>query len=169
MKPSIEWCIKQKKGIRIVTPNNNLCFVYIKKAKSSLNMLSSAIEKEEYEWIATTSYYAKYFSVYALLIKCGIKCEIHDCTIACLKNLFVENGLVGKPIYKDLVESKDMRVMIQYYVFSASDKKRLLELAKGSADFVLNMEKYVESLDEEKISMVRDELKRLITRAGNKS
>lgn len=45
MKKHISWCLKQKRGITLEKPNDNLCSVYIKKAKSSLNMLSSAIEK----------------------------------------------------------------------------------------------------------------------------
>jgi hypothetical protein len=72
-KNHIFWCLKQKRGIKLEKPNNNLYNVYINKAKSSLNMLSSAIQKDEIDWIATTAYYARYFSFYALLQKCGIK------------------------------------------------------------------------------------------------
>ncbi len=73
IKSQILWCLEQNRGIKIEEPNNNLSKVYIKKAKSSLNMLDSAIEKEEVEWISTTAYYARYFSFYALLQKIGIK------------------------------------------------------------------------------------------------
>lgn len=79
-KSHISWCLRQKRGIKIEDPNDNLCNVYISKAKSALNMLSSAAEKDEVDWIATTAYYASYFAFYALLQKCGIKSEIHDCT-----------------------------------------------------------------------------------------
>ena len=41
------WCWKQKRGIKIEEPNDNLCKAYIQKAKSALNMLDSAIEKDE--------------------------------------------------------------------------------------------------------------------------
>lgn len=34
------------------------------------------------------SYYAKYFAVYALFCKIGLKCEIHDCTISLFRYLF---------------------------------------------------------------------------------
>ncbi len=80
-KSHVSWCWKQKRGIKLEQPNDNLCTVYIKKAKSSLNMLESATEKDEIDWIFTTAYYARYFAFYALLQKCGIKSEIHDCTI----------------------------------------------------------------------------------------
>ena len=46
-KGHVSWCWKQKRGIKLEEPNNNLCKAYIEKAKSALNMLDSAIEKEE--------------------------------------------------------------------------------------------------------------------------
>ena len=73
LKSHIIWCLKQARGIRLEGPNNNLCKAYIKKAISSLNMLESAMEKDEIEWICTTAYYAMYFAVYALLQKCGVR------------------------------------------------------------------------------------------------
>jgi len=76
------WCLEQKRGIKLEEPNDNLYYVYIKKAKSALNMLTSAIEQNEVDWIATTAYYARYFAFYGLLQKCGIKSEIHDCTLS---------------------------------------------------------------------------------------
>jgi len=44
-KNHVSWCWKQKRGIKLEQPNANLCDVYTKKAKSSLNMLESATEK----------------------------------------------------------------------------------------------------------------------------
>ena len=46
----LSWC--KKKGVVLVDPNENLSQAYIKKARNSLNMLTSALEKKEYEWIA---------------------------------------------------------------------------------------------------------------------
>ncbi|MBU0461156.1 MAG: hypothetical protein KJ574_01080, partial [Nanoarchaeota archaeon] len=90
IRSQIGWCTRQEKGLKLDSPNSNLCFAYLKKAKSALNMLDAAIERDEDDWIATTAYYARYFSLYALFRKCGIKSEIHDCTIAAMRFLFVE-------------------------------------------------------------------------------
>ena len=45
------FCFKKAKGLRLISPNKNLVEVYKKKSRSALNMLSSAIEKGEDEWI----------------------------------------------------------------------------------------------------------------------
>src|SRR3989344_2202533 len=95
------YCFRKLRGLRIINPNENLVRVYTRKSKSALNMLNSAIEKQEYEWILDISYYAKYFIVYALFMKAGVKSEIHDCTIFALKSLFIEQGIVDEDIYEE--------------------------------------------------------------------
>ena len=123
MNTELDWCKKQKKGIRLAVPSGVLGEVYLKKSESALNMLVSAIEKNEPDWIASTMYYAKYFSVYALLAKCGIKCEIHDCTLKAMKLLFVDSGIISKELYEDIEDSKTLRVDLQYYTSNDNDAK----------------------------------------------
>ena len=66
---SIIWCLKQKRGIRIIDPNENLVKEYVRKATGSLNTMNAALQINETEWIMTTAYYARYFALYALLMK----------------------------------------------------------------------------------------------------
>ena len=37
MDTKLKWCFKQKKGIKIVTPSDNLCEIYLQKSKEALN------------------------------------------------------------------------------------------------------------------------------------
>src|SRR3989338_1248679 len=60
-KSNLSFWFKQSKGLMLINPNENLVEVYKKKSKSALNMLISAIEKEELDWILDISYYAKDF------------------------------------------------------------------------------------------------------------
>ena len=132
------WCKKQARGLKLIEPNSNLAKAYFKKAKSSLNMLSSAIEKKELEWIASTAYYARYFAVYALFMKNGIKCEIHDCTIEAFRYLFeIEN------MAEELEVAKKDRVELQYYVSEEIDANLIIDNAKKAYEFVVEMEDYV--------------------------
>ena len=68
-KKDSSFCFKKAGGLKLVSPNERLVEVYKKKSRSALNMLESAKEKQEDEWILDTSYYAKYFIVYALFMK----------------------------------------------------------------------------------------------------
>lgn len=157
-KSHVSWCFKQKRGIKLEEPNDNLCNVYIKKAKSSLNMLESATEKDEVDWISTTAYYARYFAFYALLQKCGIKSEIHDCTISLMYFLFVDENLIEGHFYNELQLAKDLRVDTQYYVTEEIDLNRLKKDAETARSFVLKMEEIIENLTEEQIKKMREKL-----------
>jgi len=77
----IEWCLKQRKGIRLVKPSENLVKAYLEKSRNALRSMEVNAREGIQEWAVSASYYAKYFVVYALLSKIGARCEIHDCTI----------------------------------------------------------------------------------------
>ncbi len=155
---SVFWCWKQKRGIKLEEPNDNLCKAYVEKAKSALNMLDSAIEKEEIDWIATTAYYSRYFVFYALLQKCGIKSEIHDCTLALMHFLFVEEKIIEESLYTELLLAKDLRVDIQYYVTEQIDLKKLKTNSATAGNFVLKIEELIENLTEAQIKKIRQKL-----------
>ncbi len=162
LKNKILWCLKQKRGIKLANPNENLINSYLKKSKSSLNMLDAAVERKEYEWIVTTSYYAYYFSFYALLQKIGIKSEIHECSIYLMKFLFVEENILSNSFFEKFLLSKEYRINIQYYISEYLDLKDINELYNFSFSFVLKMEELIEILTEEKILFLRNKLKALI-------
>lgn len=157
-KSRILWCLKQKRGIKLEEPNGNLCNVYIKKAKSSLNMLGSAAEKDEIDWISTTAYYARYFAFYALFQKCGIKSEIHDCTISLMHFLFVDRNLIEQHFYSELQLAKELRVDTQYYATEEIDLNKLKKDSETARSFVLRMEQVIENLTGEQIEVIREKL-----------
>lgn len=74
----IRWCLNQKKGIELVEPSDNLREAYLIKADETLEVLRATKIRD---WQLTTAYYAMYHGLYSLLMKIGIKCEIHTCTI----------------------------------------------------------------------------------------
>jgi len=155
---NVKWCLKQKRGIKIEEVNDNLCSVYMNKSKSALNMLSSATEKDEVDWIATTAYYARYFALYALLQKCGIKSEIHDCTISLMHFLFIEENLVEEQFYNELRLAKELRIDTQYYVTEELDKDKLKKDSETARNFVLKIEEVIETLSKEQIDHLRSKL-----------
>ena len=77
MDNKIIWCLKQKRGVKIVEPNENLYKAYILKAREALEAMNVNSERKILSWAVSASYYARYFAVYALLSKIGIKSEIH--------------------------------------------------------------------------------------------
>ncbi len=153
-KENLTWCFKKERGLKIIETNENLVKTYLKKSKSALNMLNSAISKDELDWVLDTSYYAKYFSVYALFMKIGIKCEIHDCTISALK-IFVEEGICTKEIYEELEKSKELRINALYYE-KEFGRQDIIERADKTPDFCLKIEKIINNITNDEINSIRN-------------
>ena len=149
----ISWCKKKDGGIKIQEPNDNLSREYYESAEESLRVLRSIERSKSNMWLATTKYYIEYFAVYSILMKIGIKCEIHDCTIS-LVNFLEEQGIIKKGISDILENDKELRLDNQYYLKNKHVDIDFEELA----NFLLGTRKILDSLDKDKI----EELRRLI-------
>lgn len=107
----IRWCLNQKKGIEIVEPSDNLREAYLIKAENALDTLKTSKSRD---WQLITAYYAMYNSIYSLLMKIGIKCEIHSCTIEFTKRYLKEQFT---PEDFELIDKAfSARIDSQYYV-----------------------------------------------------
>ncbi|MBU0899070.1 MAG: hypothetical protein KKB03_04530 [Nanoarchaeota archaeon] len=151
----ISWCKEQKRGIKLVKPNDNLSEEYYQNAEESLKVLRSIKETRSNMWIATTKYYIEYFAVYSLLMKIGIKCEIHDCTISLVK--FLENEeVVRKGLSRNLERDKELRIDNQYYL---KNKHVDIDFERLS-DFLLSVKESLFKLNHDKIIELRSKIEK---------
>lgn len=149
----ISWCKKQGSGIKIQEPNENLSQEYYKNAEESMKVLKSIKETRSNMWLATTKYYIEYFAVYSILMKIGIKCEIHDCTIALVKFLEDEE-IIEKGTSKILEDDKELRIDNQYYL-----KNKTVDIDFGKlSNFMLSIKRYLDKLDNKKIEELREKI-----------
>ncbi len=141
----IEWCKKQIKGIRIINPNENIANSYIKKAEESLIM----IEKATPSWKIICAYYACYDMLYALYMKTGIKCEIHDCSIELMKIFNFEEENI------DFFEKlKEDRINVQYYITEKIPTPNLQKIKK----IILKIKEKIFNLSETEINRIREKI-----------
>lgn len=143
----IEWCRKQKKGIRIIDLNLGIVNSYIRKSNESLEMIEVASKS----WKVICSYYACYDILYALLQRYNIKCEIHDCSIELLR-LFDE---FSDEDYIFLKRLKESRIYAQYYV----DKDYNLVNIDLVKKFILKVKEIINKTNEEKVELILIKLK----------
>jgi len=150
---TIRWCKNRKKGIKLIKPNENLSQEYIKTAEETLDVLKS-IKGKSKVWLATTKYYCEYFAVYSLLMKIGIKCEIHDCTAA-ICNLLEDMNIIPDGYTNILERDKQLRIDNQYYL-----KNRDVYLDYNNlVEFVLTIKNIGIKLSNEKIKEIRKRVK----------
>lgn len=147
----LRWCLGIKNGLEFVEPNENLCNAYFKKAENAL--AAAATLKENREWEISSRYYAMYFALYAILMKMGIKCENHSCTIEfmkqCLSQFFDEKDV------SLLQNAMKARVDVQYYTDRTIDEKQYKDIREKSALFFVLCKEVYKKLNKETVAKIR--------------
>ncbi|MCC7574134.1 HEPN domain-containing protein [Candidatus Woesearchaeota archaeon] len=153
----IKWCIEKKEGLNLIDPNSDLAKAYIKKSEEALESMRLNIIKD---WRISTAYYTIYFSLYAVLMKLGVKCEIHSCTIEFakrfLKEYFEEDELGF------IEDSLKARVDSQYYVDRTVPDEQYNKMIQKSPEFLVKCKSILIKLNEKKINELRHKLKKEI-------
>lgn len=105
-------------------------------------------------WKVICSYYACYDILYALFVKCGIKSEIHECSMS-LMDLFDKFTEKDKLFLKGL---KENRVYAQYYVNKSYDEYNIDVIKQ----FVLKVKELILSIKQDEILLIRDKIQKII-------
>jgi uncharacterized protein (UPF0332 family) len=103
---SLKWCCGKKEGIQLIEPNENLAKGYAEMAGAAIGTMNR--EKNlNMQFAISACYYSMYYSVYAILMKIGIKCEIHVCTLEFMKKLLAD--FYSKEDFKIISKAFDAR------------------------------------------------------------
>lgn len=145
---NLKWCFNQKKGIKVIEPNLNVAKAYLGEAKKDFSL----IDKKEPKWNIIKEYYVCYNSFYSLLVKCGIKCEIHDCTLKLMPFFGFNEDFCNK-----IIDLKKERIGVQYYL--GDSKKDYFNFVKEFLEFCEI--KFLE-LNDLQINEIRSKFKELV-------
>ena len=151
---TLTWCKKQKNGIKLIDPNDNLCEEYLKKAENALKAVRSL--EDNTEWQISSAYYAMYFSLYAILMKIGIKCEIHSCTLEIMKQVL--SKYFTKEDISLLEKSLTTRVDVQYYVDRIIDITIKNQMIREASSFHLKCKEIISKINQTEINNIREML-----------
>ncbi|MFH1439087.1 MAG: HEPN domain-containing protein [Candidatus Woesearchaeota archaeon] len=143
----IKWCLQQKKGIKFVEPNDNLRKAYLIKAEEALDTLRTSKSRD---WQLTTAYYTIYHSIYSLLMKIGIKCEIHSCTIEFAKRFLTKYLSIED--FELIDKAFSARIDSQYYVNREIPNQNYDIIMKKTPAFLVKCKNIL--LEEEEIKYI---------------
>lgn len=130
-------------------PNDNLADEYMRTAEETLESLKTEKTNSKI-WLATKKYYLEYFSVYSLLMRMGIHCEIHECTIEVCRML-EEESILPSGYAKTLAYDKDLRIDNQYYLKNREVKINYQELLQ----FILKIKSIHSKIRNQDIENIR--------------
>ena len=146
---SVEWCKEQ--GMKLIEPNDNLAEEYYKNAEETLRVTNLIKDSGSNMWLATQKYYTEYFVAYSILMKIGIKTEIHSCTIEVIKLMEIEK-LIDFNLSKILEDDKELRIDNQYYL-----KNRSVDFdSKKMAHLLLKIRATLDNISANQIKIVRN-------------
>src|SRR3989344_2849796 len=151
----IKWCAGKKEGLSLIEPNSDLANAYIKKAEEALESMRVNIIKD---WKISTAYYTIYFSLYAILMKIGIKCEIHFCTIEFAKRFLKDHFQESE--FDFMEKSLKARVDSQYYIDRTVPDEQYHQMIKKAPEFLVKCKSVIIKLNEKKINEIRDTFQR---------
>jgi uncharacterized protein (UPF0332 family) len=153
----IKWCKSKKGGIELIEPGKNLADGYILKAEESLGIMQKA--KGSRDWSVSTSYYCMYFSLYSILMKIGVKCEIHACTIEFMKRFLSSHFTPAECRF--MSDSLQARVDTQYYIDREVKDKFVQEMLVTAPKFLVKCKEILVNIKESEINAIRKQLKQL--------
>ena len=157
---SLKWCCKQKDGIKLIEPSDNLSLSYMQMADNALGTMNRE-RKYNITFAISACYYSMYYSLYSVLMKLGVKCEIHSCTLEFMKELLAE--FYSKEDFKTISKAFDLRNIAQYYVDKVIDTKEA-DLIMSKAPLFVNTSKEILSrMNEGDVKKIRDSIRRFFS------
>lgn len=147
---NLDWCKQQKNGIELVNPNENVSKSYLEMAEKTMEDLLNA---KTAIWKASMTYYAYYYCLYSIMIRIGIKCEIHSCSLEfmkeCLKDYY------SKEEMSLVVRAFDLRNRVQYYPQEKSNTSEIEFLKNNVGDFFVKTKDILIKMKESDIIKIR--------------
>jgi len=152
----LKWCCGQKDGIKLIEPNDNLVQGYLKMAEDSLGTMNRE-KKYNLMFSISACYYSMYYSLYAICMKIGIKCEIHSCTLEFMKKVL--DKFYSKEDVRTIKKGFDARNIAQYHVEKIVSKEDSNSIIKKAPEFFNKSKEILSKLNEQDIKEIREGIK----------
>lgn len=158
---SINWRLKQKDGIKLIEENDNLAQGYLKMAENALGTMSRE-RKYNLSFALSAGYYSMYYSLYSVLMKLGIRCEIHSCTIEFMKSIL--NDFYFEEDVNIIKKAFNLRISAQYYVDKIIEREDSDFVILKAPLFFNKSKEILYNLNEDNIKEIRGKLKEIGTK-----
>jgi uncharacterized protein (UPF0332 family) len=159
MVVSLKWCCKKKDGIQLIETNDNLAKGYVEMAEAAIGTMNRE-RNLNMQFAISACYYSMYYSLYAILMKIGIKCEIHTCTLEFMKRLLT--NFYSKEDFKIISKAFDVRNTSQYYVDKIISKEDIDFIMSRASYFLSKSKEILSKINEKDTKEIREEIEKLI-------
>lgn len=159
MVTNLKWCCGKKEGIRLIEPNDNLSRGYIQMAENAIGTMNREKGLNQ-QFAISACYYSMYYSLYSVLMRLGVKCEIHTCTLEFMKILL--SNFYSNEDYKIISLAFDVRNTSQYYVDKIIDPLKIDLIFSKAPYFLSKTKEILSKINEKDILKIRKEIETII-------
>jgi len=176
---------KKERGLKVITPSDHLSEGHIRKSDHNLIVMTDLAKLRHEDWVVIVAYYAMYHSALAVLSKIGLESKDHATTVAVLEYFFgkrIDKSLLEK--FSEVKEKKDKlelirleekyinylwkvkrsRETVQYGI--TTSYKEIETVMSNAREFVKKIKLLIREIDEELISVISKEIKKLQSKAN---
>ncbi len=159
MAVNLKWCFSKKEGLGLIEPNDNLSSGYIQMAENAIGTMIR--EKNlNLQFAISACYYSMYYSLYSILMKIGIKCKIHTCTLEFMKKIL--SNYYSNEDCKLIEKAFDARNTSQYYVDKIFSKETTDFIFSKAQHFLNKSKDILSKLNEKDILKIRKQIEEVI-------
>ena len=153
---AISWCLNQKDGLELIEQNDNMADSYIKMAEESIAVLKNVHDSKI--WTAVTAYYIFYYSLYSLMMRIGIKCEIHSCSLEFMRQHLTQ--LYSQEDNRMISRAMRARIDLQYYADRPVDAETVEQISRYCKVFFIKTKDIISRISEQQIKNAREALQK---------
>jgi uncharacterized protein (UPF0332 family) len=150
---SIKWCLSQKQGLRVIEPNEVMSDSYLRMAEESITALN---DLQSRMWKATATYYIFYYSLYSLMLRIGLKCEIHSCSLIFMKGFL--SDFYSHEDNEMIQKAFSARIDLQYYADRQVDEQVIQQTSSYCKEFFIKTKDVLSRMTNEQISEIRGKM-----------
>jgi len=161
MAVNLKWCCQKKEGIRLIELNENLAKGYISMAEAAIGTMNRE-KRFNMQFAISACYYSMYYSLYAVLMKLGIKCEIHACTLEFIKQILP--AFYSDEDIKIIYRAFNVRNTSQYYVDRIVAREDIDFIISNAPYFLGKSKEILAKINEKDINKIRSEIEELFAK-----
>ena len=159
MAVNLKWCCRKEGGISLIEPNNNLSEGYVQMAENAIGTMNRE-KKLNLQFAISACYYSMYYSLYSIMMKLGIKCEIHTCTLAFMKKMLI--SFYSEEDCKIINKAFSARETSQYYVDRIVPKEDIDFIFSNALLFLNKSKDILSKINEKDVLKIRKEVEMII-------
>ena len=115
----------------------------LEKAKESLSAAEILSEEELYDFSASRSYYAMFYTAEALLLTKGLSFSSHQGVISWFGKEFIKTKIFPPKLREHLAQAFDLRQLGDYGMPHSIPGEQAQELIRDSREFIATIEEYL--------------------------